>query len=54
MEKRRNIANTLRDQIIIATAEEEIKEDGSNTNRNIGKKKKKKRLNNVQNDQDLL
>ena len=53
MEKRRNIAHTLRDQII-ATTQEEIKEDGSNTNRNIGKKKKKKRVNNVQNDQNLL
>ena len=51
MDKRRNIAHTLRDQII-ATTQEEFKEDGSNTNRIIAKKKKK--LNNVQNDQDLL
>ena len=53
MDKRRNIAHTLRDQII-ATTQEEFKEDGSLTNRIIGKKKKKKKLNNVQNDQDLL
>jgi hypothetical protein len=53
LEKRRNIANTLREHII-ATTQEEIKEPyDTSTNRNLGKKKKKKKL--VQNDsQDLL
>lgn len=53
LEKRRNIANTLREHII-ATTQEEIKDPyDTSTNRNLGKKKKKKKL--VQNDsQDLL
>ena len=45
MEHRRNIANTLKEVIVHATVEEEIKDEGSVLYSQRGKKKKKKKVN---------